>query len=491
MLTFWEYIKDIWPQVYIIIYWVYITIIGLVVILVITDDKNPVKTLAWVMVLIFLPVAGLVFYIFFGQNYRKQKIFSRKGLQDFRQIEHLRFQQLQYLDRPEITGYRPAFKKMHIMKLLLNNSKSIISRNNTIEVLQNGAEKFPSLIKALKSAKHHIHIEYYIIENDEIGSKILEILKIQARQGVEVRLIFDHVGSWHLSDKKLKALRAAGAHVEKFMPVTFPYFTSKINYRNHRKIVVIDGQTGYVGGMNIADKYIHGTKKLGAWRDTHLKITGDAVHSLQTVFLTDWYFLTNQLPGDEVYFPESLSQSQSIVQIAASGPDSSWAGIMQTYFYAIATARKHIYITTPYLLPNSSILTALKTAALSGVDVKLIVPRKSDSKVIYYASLSYIKELLEAGIKVHFYDKGFIHSKMLVVDGILSSVGTANLDYRSFALNFEVNALIYDEVTAETLTQHFQEDLQNSTLITTTQWAERKIVNKMKSSIARMFSPLL
>ncbi|HKK59427.1 MAG TPA: cardiolipin synthase [Salinivirga sp.] len=491
MLGFWEYIRDIWPHIYLIVYWIYIAIIALVIIFVITDDKSPVKTLAWVMVLIFLPIAGLVLYIFFGQNFRKQKIFSRKGLEDFRQIEKLRFEQLQYLDRPEITHYRPAYKKMHIMKLLLNNSKSIISQNNKIKVLNDGKEKFPELISALKKAKHHIHIEYYIFEYDSIGKEICDILIEKASKGVEVRMIIDHVGSWHFPNKKINALKASGIKLQKFMPVTFPYFTSKINYRNHRKIVVIDGNTGFVGGINVAEKYIHGTKQLGAWHDMHLKIQGNAVHSLQTVFLTDWYFLTKELPTAEIYFPEINEKHESIVQIAASGPDSSWAGIMQTYFSAIATAREYIYIATPYLLPNPALLTALKTASLSGVDVRLIIPRKSDSRIVTYASLSFISELLNAGIKVYFFQEGFIHSKTMVVDSIMSSVGTANLDYRSLSVNFEVNALIYDETTSQRLRDIFMSDLAKSTLITKENWKQRSKITLLKSSIARVFSPLM
>ncbi len=491
MIEFFENISQIWSHIYTWVYWAYVGLIMLFVFFVIKEDKSPPKTFAWILVLIFLPIAGFIFYLFFGQNYRKQKIFSRKGLEDFRQIEKLRIQQLEYLNRPEIMDYTPAYKKLHVIKLLLNNSKSIVSRNNSIEVLNSGAEKFSRLINDLNAAKHHIHMAYYIFEADNIGKKILRILEEKARENVEVRLIIDDVGSWHLPAREIRLLKQAGVHIERFMPVTFPYFTSKINYRNHRKIVIIDGVCGYVGGINIADKYIYGTKKLGKWRDTHLRIKGDAVQSLQTVFLTDWYFLTKKLPDNDVYFPKIETNSKSIVQIVSSGPDSNWAGIMQTYFYAIATARESIYIATPYLLPNSSILTALKTAALSGVDVKLIIPRKGDSIFVNYASLSYVKELLNAGIKVYLYNKGFIHSKILIVDGILSSVGTANLDYRSLSLNFEINALIYEEQTANSLTEYFNKDLENSTQINANDWQNRKMLTKLKSSIARMFSPLL
>jgi cardiolipin synthase len=447
--------------------------------------------MAWILVLIFLPVAGLIFYLYFGQNYRKQKIFSRKGIQDFRQLNKMRYEQLKLLDTPEIQQIKPVFKKQHIIKLLLNNSKSIVSRNNTIKILNNGEEKFPELIDALNNAKHHIHIEYYIFEYDNIGKQIISILEEKAKEGVKVKVIIDHVGSWHFPKRRINQLRKKGVNIKLFMRVTFPYFTSKVNYRNHRKIVVIDGNVGFVGGMNIADKYIFGTKKLGNWRDTHLKIVGEAVHSLQTVFLTDWYFLSKEIPTEEDYFPHIENTEQCITQIAASGPDSSWAGIMQTYFLSIATARKYIYITTPYLLPNSSILTALKTASLSGVDVKLIIPKKSDSRIVSYASLSFVDELINAGIEVYFYKKGFIHSKTMVIDGILSSVGTANLDYRSISINFEINALIYDEKTATTLLHSFHEDLKNCELVTKELWIKKPLLKKLQSSIARIFSPLL
>lgn len=487
----WGFLSHLGPHLYVGFNIFYTIAVIFVIILVVTDDKSPTRTLSWVMVLIFIPVLGIVLYIFFGQNFRKQKIFSRKGLEDFRQIEKLSFEQLKSLNSPEILQYKAAFKKLHIMKLLLNNSKSIISQNNCVEILNNGSEKFPALIAALSAATHHIHLEYYIFENDNIGNQIIDILVEKSLQGIEVRLIVDHVGSWHLKKMHLKRLKASGARVEVFMPVAFPFLTSKINYRNHRKIAVVDGKVGFVGGINVADKYIFGTKKLGSWRDTHLKLTGDAVHSLQTVFLTDWFFLTRKLPQGNVYFPESKNCDNAIVQIVASGPDSRWAGIMQTYFLMIATARKSIYITTPYLLPNSSILTALKTAALSGVDVRVIIPRKTDSRIVYYASLSYVKGLISAGIKVYFYNHGFIHSKLILIDGILSSVGTANLDYRSFSLNFEVNALIYNESTTSELTRHFLNDLHHSTLITTEYWDNRKRLKKLKSNIARLFAPLL
>lgn len=479
------------PHIYLAGYILYTLIVAAIIFLVITDDKSPIKSLAWVMVLVFIPVAGIVLYLVFGQNYRKKKIFSRKGLEDFRQLEKMRFQQLEYLESPHITKDKAAYKKQHIMKLLLNNSKSILSANNRVDILNSGQEKFDALIQDLKAARHHIHLEYYIFDDDEIGRKIAGILMEKAKEGVKVRLIMDHVGSWHFKRSYLKRLRENGVEAELFMKVRFPLLTSKINYRNHRKIVVVDGKIGYVGGINIADRYIHGTEALGSWRDIHLRLRGDAIHSLQTVFLTDWYFITRQLPGEDVYFPKTKQNGDGIVQIVSSGPDSNWAGIMHTYFSAIATARKHIYITTPYLLPNSSILTALKTAALAGVDVRIIIPRKSDAFIVHYASLSYIRELLIAGIKVYFYKEGFIHSKMTVVDGILSSVGTANMDYRSFSLNFEVNALIYNKDTATDLTAIFKEDLNNSQKILLEQWEQRSRWEILRSSIARLFSPLL
>jgi cardiolipin synthase len=309
-------------------------------------------------------------------------------------------------------------------------------------------------------------------------------------EGVEVRLIYDDVGSWSLGKKYIRELRNAGVQVFAFMPVRFSRLADRVNYRNHRKIIVIDGKIGYTGGINIADRYIEGTPNLGLWRDTNIKLEGQAVHSLQATFLIDWFFVSNIIIDDDKYFKEHDVSQKHLIQISSSGPDSDWASIMQAFFAAIATAKEYIYISTPYFIPNESILTALKTAALSGIDVRIILPHKSDSHIVYWGSISYIKELLEAGIKVYLYKKGFTHSKILIVDDVFASVGSANLDIRSFDTNFEISALIYDEMIAAKIRQDFFVDLEGCAQVLPDDWAVRPLMSKIKSSSARIISPL-
>ena len=465
---------------------------------VILDNKPPQKTISWLLVLILLPVVGMLMYVFLGQNFRKEKIFSQKGIGDFYRIEQLKQQQLLGLHKLHSNPNWKDFtnenirSKLNVIKLMLNNSKALLSENNKVSVLNNGSETFTAIIEALNQAKDHIHLEYYIIEDDDLGNRIKNILIKKAREGVKVRLIYDDVGSWNLNDLFIKPLTDEGVEVYGFMPVKFPRFTSKINYRNHRKIIVVDGTIGFVGGLNIADRYLYGEPMLGFWRDTHLRIEGDAVKGLQTVFLIDWHFVSKQHIRDyNRYFPTVPQLNTCFVQIIASGPDSDWASIMHAYFAAVATAKKYIYISTPYFVPNESILTAMKTTAMSGVDVRMILPDYSDSHLVLWSTKSYISELLEAGIKIYLYQYGFIHSKLFIVDDILSSVGTANLDVRSLDQNFEVNAIVYNELTARELKKYFIDDLTECKRITSNGWALRSREDKIKESFARVFSPLL
>ena len=377
------------------------------------------------------------------------------------------------------------------MKLLIKNSRSRLTENNKVEVLNNGKETFDSIIEALNNAQDHIHLEYYIIEDDEIGNRIKDILIKKAKEGIKIRLIYDDVGSWGLGHDFILDLIEAGIDLYSFMPVRTYRFANKINNRNHRKIIVVDGITGFVGGLNIADRYLKGRDGKGFWRDTHLRLEGDAVKSLQEIFLIDWFFMSSVLLSEERYFPVHSISEKHLIQISPSGPDSDWSCIMQTFFAAITTATNYIYISTPYFLPNESILTAIRTAALSGVDVKIILPEKNDSFLTNFSSRSYVQGLLEAGVNVYFYNKGFTHSKLLMVDDVFATVGTANMDIRSFDQNFEVNALIYDEEITLKLKSDFIKDIGNSNLVSLKTFKNRPLLEKLKESFARLFSPLL
>jgi len=460
------------------------------VVIVTLENKNPIKALSWILVIIFLPVIGIILYLYFGRNYRKNKFFNRKVVSDAISFDFLIEHQLVELDQKKFLKNEKLKPKRHIMRLLLNNNRALVTENNIVKVLNNGNETFSSIINEMENAVESINLEYYIIEDDVIGNRIKDILIEKAREGVKVNVIFDDIGSWSLSRKFILSLRMAGVEVNSFMPVKTYFFANKVNFRNHRKIIVVDGKVGFVGGLNIADRYLR-EGKTDLWRDIHLRLEGDAVRSLQTVFLMDWYFVSGDVLDVKKYFPEHQVKVRHLVQIATSGPDSDWASIMQAFFMAITTARRYVYISTPYFLPNTSIMTALKTVVMSGVDVKLILPEKPDSFMIRMSSQSYIEELLEVGVKVYYYQKGYTHSKIIIVDDVFSSVGTANMDIRSFNQNFEVNALIYDEEITADLKNGFMDDLENSYLISYDDFINKSVFRKFIESVARLFSPLL
>lgn len=470
---------------------IYIISILVVVVYTVLENRNPVKTISWVLVLILLPVIGFVFFIFFGQNFRKEKIIARKGLRNHDALSNLAHEQITRLSESEIFENPLIDEKRSLITLLLNNSSAVVTIGNNVEVLQNGKTTFDAIIKALESATLFIHLEYYIFAEDEIGGIIKDILKRKAAEGVEVRLIVDDVGSWELKKPFFKEMWEAGIQAYSFLQVRFPNLTSKVNYRNHRKIIVIDGHIGFLGGINIADRYMNGSAEYGIWRDTHLKIEGDAVNTLQTVFLTDWFFVSQTEIHDRKYFPAKSPVGQKMVQIVASGPDSDWPAIMMGIFQAIAAAKKYVYIATPYFMPSESVLLALKTAALGGVDVRIIIPERSDAFVTLLSSRSFIREMLEADVKFYFYQKGFLHSKVMIVDDVVSVIGSANMDFRSFEQNFEVTAFIFDYETSLNLKADFMNDLSHSRPINLEEWSKRPVIEKTKESFARLVSPLL
>ncbi|MGQ9620433.1 MAG: cardiolipin synthase [Bacteroidales bacterium] len=478
--------------------WIQFLITGLYVItvlfvcfMIIFENRAPVKTLSWVMVVLLIPVFGIVFYLLFGQNYRKQKIFSRKSVLDMEQLSNIAAIQVKTLPERLSSAGEKIKDKEHLIRLMLNNSKSFLTEYNKVDILIDGVETFPSMFETIAGAESFINLEFYRLESDILGMKFCDALIQKAKEGVKVRVIFDDVGSWSLSKKVVKQMWESGVEIYPFMPVRFPWLTNKINYRNHRKILVVDGIKGYVGGLNIADKYLHGHREIGNWRDTHLLIKGEAVSALNSVFMVDWYFVSNIILTDEMIpKAEHKITDRCWIQVASSGPDSDWANIMQVYFSAIATARKYIYLCTPYFSPDETILNALLTASLSGVDVRLILPGKSDSPVGHWNTRSYIGEMMEAGIKVYLYNEGFNHSKYLLVDDVFTSVGSANVDMRSFDLNFEIAAMIYDEDFAARLLKVFYNDINRSVEVNPEEWNHRKKSDRYKESIARIFGPI-
>lgn len=482
---------DIWKSMPNLVTILYFLTVVFIAILIILENRNPVKTISWILVLVLLPFAGIIIYLFFGQEYRKTKMYSRKGLRDLEKLRNLTLEQLDSLPTYQLQMSSRLYAKRHLMNLMLSNSNAILTNNNELKVLRNGEETFPEIFREIERAKHHIHLEYYIVEDDTIGNYLRELLIQKAREGVEVRFIYDDVGSWELKRKWLKTMTDAGIKVDCFMRVRFPNLTSRVNYRNHRKILVVDGNTAFVGGLNFADRYQDGVAGIGPWRDTHLKVTGGGATALQIIFMADWYFVSKEILRGESYFKPFVPGNGKLVQMVASGPDSDWESIGQAYFAAIASAAESVFISTPYLMPTADIVTALKTSALGGIDVRIIVPGMSDAITPKWGTNSYIEELLDAGVKIYFYKAGFIHSKVIVVDGIFSSVGTANLDFRSLETNFEVNAMIYDEETAGILASQFIEDQAKSDQVILEEWVKRPRINKIKESFARILSPML
>jgi len=482
---------DIWKSLPSLVTILYFLTVVFTAILIILENRNPQKTISWILVLVLLPFIGIVIYLFFGQEYRKTKMYSRKGLKHLERLRNLTLEQLDNLPKNHFQISNKLYSKKRLMNLLLSNSNAILTSDNEIQILRNGAETFPEIFRIMEQAKHHIHLEYYIIENDRIGNYLRELLIRKATEGVEVRLIFDDVGSWELKKKFIRSMSDAGVRVDCFMKVRFPMLTSRVNYRNHRKILVVDGETAFVGGLNFADRYQDGVPGIGPWRDTHLKVIGGGATALQIIFMADWYFVSKEILKGEEYFNPFVSGNGKLVQMAASGPDSDWESIGQAYFAAISSATDYVYISTPYLMPTDDIVTALKTSALGGIDVRIIVPGLSDAITPKWGTNSYVEELLEAGVKIYFYKAGFTHSKVIVADGVFSSVGTANLDFRSLETNFEVNAMIYDEEIAGVLTHQFLEDQEKSELIILEEWQKRPRINKIKESFARILSPML
>ncbi len=489
-LTFIKIICMSWIWIAII---AYLAILFLVCLRIIFETHSSTKTLAYLLFCIFIPVIGLVFYITFGINYWKIKLYSNKLAEDEKLLKQIR-KNIPYFPASAIAGDNSSLmENKELVSMLIKDIKSPLTRHNKVKLLVNGEEKFPELLKCLENAKHHIHMEYYIYEQDEIGCAIIELLVKKAKEGVEVRFIYDDFGSPAIKKKIEKRMEEAGIEIYPFSKINFYLLANRINYRNHRKIVVVDGQTGFVGGINVSDKYINNKKGQLFWRDTHLRIDGPGVYYLQYLFLSDWNFCcSRKLIMDPQYFKQQeVQKDDAYIQIVGSGPDSVQPSVLFSLLQAIYLAKKEILITTPYFIPGDNIIDALRIAASSGLSVKLLVPGKADSKLVNAASKANYSDVLKAGVEIYFYEKGFVHAKTMVTDGKLSVIGTANMDYRSFELNFEVNAIVYDIPFAEKMRKIFFEDLKDAKKINEQKWNKRHIFYQLTERIARLFSPAL
>ncbi|TYR79503.1 cardiolipin synthase [Priestia megaterium] len=465
-----------------------VVFIGLVISL---ENRHPTQTLTWLVVLGSFPVVGFFFYLLFGRNIRKRRLFAKKAKLDEQVLLKMERDSLVSDQHFEHLGSN----RKQLLKLATQLGKSPVSFSSDTRALTNGEETFKEIIDALKHARHHIHLEYYIVRHDNLGQQIKKILIEKINEGVYVRFLYDAVGSFQLSNQYIQELRDAGVEMVPFLPVRFPFLNNKINFRNHRKIIVIDGTVGFVGGLNIGDEYLGQSRHFGFWRDTHLLVRGEAVRSLQLTFLQDWYYMTGQALLTQTYLSPDLidvdEASCGGVQMIAGGPDREWEIIKHLFFSMITSAKESIWIASPYFIPDEDIFTALKVAALSGVDVRLLVPQKPDKKIVFHASRSYFPELLKAGAKIYEYKKGFMHSKIIIVDKEIASIGTANMDMRSFHLNFEVNAFLYRTSSTQKLVYEYMQDLEHSSVLYLENFEKRPLIQRVLESISRLLSPML
>lgn len=480
----------------IVIELLYALSIILVCIRIIWDTRSVSKTLAYLLFVIFVPVFGVIFYFSFGINYRKRKIYNKKLIIDKHFQKNLE-QRLSENDQKVLATERLSIKKNRKLIRLLSNQKierSYVLPNSEIKLLNNGEVFFPLLFDEIRKAKKHIHIEFYIYEDDNIGNQLKDLLIQKAKEGVEIRFIYDDFGSKSIRKTIAKELTKNGIQAYPFHKIKLIYLANRMNYRNHRKIVIIDGITSFIGGINVSDRYINNAEDKLYWRDTNLMIKGFSSLTLQRVFLSDWNFSSNEnLTINANYFPfnEIENPENYYAQIVSSGPDSDLPNILYSIIQAVNSAQKEVLLTTPYYIPDTSLQEALIIAALSGIDIKLLVPKIGDSKIVNIATQSFFDDLLKAGVQIYLYEKGFIHAKTFVVDGKLASVGTANLDMRSFDLNFEVSALVYDKQIAQQVRNSFYKDLENSIPIDTERWRNRPKLKRITEKIVRLVSPFM
>lgn len=451
---------------------------------VISENRNPIKSLSWVTVLILLPFLGLILYLFFGRSMKSVAMISLKNRQKLRSQRPLETVDVDQLDLTD--------DSKQLIRLVNAVTEPHFFPGNQIDIFTEGKSKFEQLKTDLMLAKEYINLQYYIFSADQIGQELSNILIRKAQEGVKVRVIYDHVGSWSIATSFFKHMRKMGVEAYPFLRVTFPQLANRLNWRNHRKLVIIDGRVGYIGGMNIADRYVTGERGQSAWRDTHLRVVGDIVSALQFSFAVDWNFMKRMLLTQETRSRSRNPNDSNGMQIVASGPMGKWNGMSFVFLKAISMAKRCIYVQTPYFLPSDGQIKALQTAALSGVDVRLMIPRSPDSKVLRYSSFSYVRECLEAGIKVYFFERRMMHAKCVIVDDEFVTTGSTNFDFRSFEHNFECNALVYGRDFNRRMKRVFLDDIKaGCTRIILSHWRRRPLWQRALESLSRLLGPIL
>lgn len=482
--------------IYMSLFFAYIVAVISVALVVVLENRQPVKTVSWLLVISSFPIVGLILYAFFGRNIRRSVLVSRAcRTQLARRSAHKFYRS----DTPEIPE-----GQHHLVSLFRRQSAAFPFADNRVDVFTSGSCLLSQMLDDMRAARHHIHIEFYIFEDDEVGHEVRKCLMEKAEQGVEIRVVYDDVGCWNVPARFYNKMKKAGVEVFGFLPVRFPTLTRKVNYRNHRKIVVIDGKVGYVGGFNLADRYFKDSGKKRAWRDTHLRLQGNAVLGLQRAFLADWHVASGRMVSDEKYFPVDMIASRegevhgaavsgfgAVVQIVTAIPTGKRFDIMQGLVLMLMRAKSYCYIQSPYFIPTDRVLYALQTAALAGVDVRIMLPECADKKILAWASYSYLSDVMRAGVRVYLYQPAFLHSKMWVSDDAVLSCGSTNIDFRSFEHNFEINAFVYNTGIARKMRAQFIDDQQNCRLLNLERWVTRSAWQRIGTSLVRLFTPLL
>ena len=456
----------------------------------IKDGQSPVRIWTWILIILVFPILGVVLYVFFGMNLRKQKMFDLKKEIDYDQFEKFIDRYSEEAEQKILMRDDVTTRYIHLIRLLTRVNSSLLTFNNKVTILNDGPETFEAIFGACEKAEKYIHLQYYIFIDGELANRFAGLFERKIKQGVEVRLIYDALGSWDLSNKMISRFRKIGVKLFPFMPVRFGRL-ARLNYRNHRKILIVDGMIGFTGGINVDDKYIKGDEVMGHWTDTHLMIHGMSVNFLHFVFLSDWLFVAKENLIIPAMFNMMDPIGETPVQIVSSGPDADYPNILQQYLYILYQAKEYVYIVNPYLIPDSRLSMAIKTVALSGIDVRIIVPRNSESSMIHWTVQSFFSRFLNAGVKIYLFQEGFIHSKVILSDDSVCSIGTANLDIRSFEQNFEVNALIYDKEVTMNMNRQFVVFQNNSKLLTLEEHTARPNINRVKEKLARLSSPLM
>jgi cardiolipin synthase len=485
--------QDIITYIPTLIYIVYLVIVAAFIIL---ENRSPQSTFAWLFLFSIFPVIGLIIYLYLGRSWRafsKEDGLARQemGSEFMRNLEPIQSRQQEYFDR--LAAEKPASFRKRLLRLVDSNPSSILTGYNRVEILQNATIKYPRLLQDIKQAQHSIHLNYYIWTNDDFTQKVKAALIERSQAGVEVRCLYDASGG-AMGKEYLKELEEAGVAIHPYLEYRSLTKLHTVNYRSHRKIAVIDGRIGYLGGLNLDKDQLDGGQYFDSWRDTHLRMVGEAATALQASFAISWFNTTGQKLTDAVYFPPMIEEVDTFlpVQITQSGPDSQWAALRQLYAFMMVSADEKVYLQSPFFIPDESIMEALKAAALSGIEVKMMLtPSGTTYTVPYWAANTYFKEAAEAGVKIYLYQDGYFHPKTLNIDAKICTIGTANMDIRSFSLNYEANAVIYDEEKAQELEQDFMQDLEHCAEWTLEEYMSRSLFSRLRDSLSRLASPLL